>query len=198
MKARKLFFYKSGYGDCDPTPVLGESVHDGCNPQTNLAHLAEKYGIPVVDGHCVTREFGWLLEYSAGTDPDALTQNLKNALLPQWHCIRDGIHSNLRRAMRDIPIQGDKDNLSLSVMVAIQSSYMNLLTATPRTHHLSHLKQQLKQLPSSWVTGWFERGTSALWVGCKFFFVSTLPKSFFPATRTFFRSAMHAFAWHGL
>ena len=149
------------------------------------AHLAEKYGILMVDGPCVTRDFGWLSEYSAGTDPTALTQNLKNAQLPQWHCIRDEIHSDLRRTLRDIPILGNKDNLSLSVMAAIQGFYKNLLATTPTTHHLSHVKQQLKRLPASWVTGWFDKGTSALWAGCRNFWYPRFQKAFVQQRKRF-------------
>ena len=103
-----------------------DDVLKGCDtPEPcDCAHLAEKYGIPTVDGHCVTRDFEWLPRYSQGTGPQALTQNLKNALLPQWHHIRDSVHSGLRRSLRDLPILGNKDHLSLSVMAAIQGFYI--------------------------------------------------------------------------
>ena len=149
------------------------------------AHLAEKYGIPTVDGHCVTRDFEWLPLYSSGTDPGALTQNLKNALLPQWNHIRNEVHSNLRRTLRDIPILGNKDHLSLSAMVAVQGFYSGLLATTPKTHHLSHVKKQLRQLPVSWITGWFDKGTSAVWAGCKNFWYPRFKKAFFQQPKRF-------------
>ena len=57
------------------------------------------------------------------------------------------MHSGLRRSLRDLPILGNKDHLSLSIMAAIQGFYGDLLANTPRTHHLSHVKKQLRQLP---------------------------------------------------
>eukprot|EP00670_Eutreptiella_braarudii_P008796 CAMPEP_0174307676 /NCGR_PEP_ID=MMETSP0810-20121108/1276_1 /TAXON_ID=73025 ORGANISM="Eutreptiella gymnastica-like, Strain CCMP1594" /NCGR_SAMPLE_ID=MMETSP0810 /ASSEMBLY_ACC=CAM_ASM_000659 /LENGTH=252 /DNA_ID=CAMNT_0015414803 /DNA_START=1188 /DNA_END=1946 /DNA_ORIENTATION=- len=156
------------------------------NPEPcECAHLAAKYGIPTVDGHSVTRDFDWLPSYSNGTDPQALTQNLKNALLPKWGHIRDGVHSNLCRTLRDIPVMGNKDHLSLSVMAAIRDFYQGLLANTPRTHHLSHVKRQLQQLPASWITGWFDKGTSALWAGCKNFWYPRFHKAFFQQPKRF-------------
>ena len=63
------------------------------------------------------------------------------------------MHSGLRRSLRDLPVLGIKDHLSLSVMAAIQVFYVDVLANTPQSHHLSHVKKQLRQLPSSWVTG---------------------------------------------
>ena len=185
-------------GTCE-TPTVGDlcksfqlripidDVLKGCDaPEPyDCAHLAEKYGIPTGDGHCVTRDFEWLPRYSQGTNPQAPTQNLKNALLPQWHHNRDRVHSGLRRSLRDLPILGNKDHLSLSVMAAIQSFYGDLLTNTPRTHHLSHVKKQLRQLPSSWVTGWLDKGTSALCAGCKNFWYPRFKKAFFQPPKRF-------------
>ena len=167
--------------------VPTDDVHTACStpPPCECAHLAEKYGIPLVDGHCVTRDFKWLSDFSAGTDPAALTQNLKNALLPQWHRVRDDVHSNLRKTLRDIPILGNKDDLSLSVMAAIQGFYQNLMATTPTTHNLTHVKQQLKRLPPSRVTGWFDKGTSALWAGCKNFWYPRFQKAFFQQPKRF-------------
>ena len=167
--------------------VPTDDVHSACNTPLpcECAHLAEKYGVPLVDGHCVTRDFTWLSDYSAGADPAALTQNLKNALLPQWHRVRDEVHSNLRKTLRDIPILSNKEDLSLSVMAAIQGFYQNLVTTTPTTHHLSHVKKQLKRLPPSWVTGWFDKGTSALWAGCKNFWYPRFQKAFFQQPKRF-------------
>ena len=50
--------------------VPTDDVHSLCSTPVpcKCAHLAEKYGIPLVDGHCVTRDFTWLPDYSAGAD----------------------------------------------------------------------------------------------------------------------------------
>jgi hypothetical protein len=80
---------------------------------------------------------------------------------------------------------GNKDHLSLSVMAAIRDFYQGLLANTPRTHHLSHVKRQLQQLPASWITGWFDKGTSALWAGCKNFWYPRFHKAFFQQPKRF-------------
>ena len=167
--------------------VPTDDVHSACSTPLpcECAHLAGTYGISLVDGHSVTRDFKWLSDYSAGTDPAALAQNLKNALLPQWRRVRAEVHSNLRKTLRDIPILGNKDDLPLSVMAAIQGFYQNLMATTPTTHHLSHVEKQLKRLPPSWVTGWFDKVTSALWAGCKNFCYPRYQKAFFQQPKRF-------------
>ena len=167
--------------------VPTDDVHSACSTllPCECAHLAETYGIPLVDGHGVTRDFKWLSDYFAGTHPAALAQNLKNALLPQWHRVRDEVHSNLRKTLRDIPFPGNRDDLSLSVMAAIQGFYQNLMATTPTTHHLSHVKKQLERLPPSLVTGWFDKGTSALWSGCKTSWYPRFQNAFFQQPKRF-------------
>ena len=127
-------------------------VHKTCDVPMpcECAHLAEKYNIPLVDGHW---DFEWVSEYSTGTDPTALTYNLKNALVPQWYYIWDEIHSRERKTLREIAIFRNQDNLSIFLMVTIQGFYQNMPATTPKTHHLSHGRHQLKRLPASWVTG---------------------------------------------
>ena len=70
-------------------------------------------------------------------------------------------------------------------MAAIQEIYQGLLANTPRTHHLSHVKRQLQHLPASWITGWFDKGTSALWAGCKNFWYPRFHKAFFQQPKRF-------------
>ena len=131
------FFVYHGHtkqlGKCDKMAFFGGVFWEPCE----CAHLAEKYDVPTVEGHRVTRDFEWLPLYTDGANPKALAQNLKNALLPQWNHFRVDVHSYVRRSLRDIPILGNNDHLFLSAMARVQGFYSDLLAATPKAYNVT-------------------------------------------------------------
>ena len=51
--------------------------------------------------------------------------------------------------------------------------------------NLSRVKKQLRQLPPSWVIGWFDKGTSASCAGWKNFWYPRFKKAFFQQPKRF-------------
>ena len=68
----------------------------------SCAKLLSGFGVPLVNGHVVTRDFHWLPRMSPALDPTFFQQNMKNKLVPSRSTVSRSVSRDVHRALGEL------------------------------------------------------------------------------------------------
>ena len=178
------FFRSFNLKGCTDDLLHDHVLHPvACNCQA----LHDQTGVPMVNGHILTRSFDWLASITPPADPRVFQQCLKNAVLPAWSRVEHDSTLALRRTLDEIPGLSERHKKVLlpRVMAHIQTLYRCAKREVSVIHHEKYIACQLKLLPVNLILGFFDKGATVLWAACHNLFVPNIFKSFFNSPHRF-------------
>ena len=149
--------------------------------------LHARFGVPLINGHCVTRDFGWVTEYNSMLHPTFFSQCMKNASVPEWTAVENAVTKGICNALRGItvvPIE-EVETLALSIVRDAKARYTVRSGQFLRFFRIAEIRKQLALMPESWVFGQFDKGTTVLHGTCRGYFYSQFQQNIFKSPKRF-------------
>ena len=168
--------------------------------------LHQKTGVPLVQGHVMTRSFDWMAALQPPLDPRVFKQCLKNAVLPTWAKVGDGAYESLKKTLDQVPglLHRDKSTLIARIMSFVQTLYHCAKSQVSVVHHERYIRSQLDATPSNLIFGFFDKGSTVLWAACYNLFIPNLIANFFQSPHRFtellrcdnpFNASLNTYTW---
>ena len=156
-------------------------------PRCQCVEISEKTGVPLVDGHILTREFDWVTKWDPRLNPSVFQQCLKNMLIRPWAQVEKLLWSSLHGMLQKLTtVPKSAKEMFLAHYMHVSRLLHDAYTRShPVTARETYVKSQRALMPPSLIAGWFDKGPTALWYACPNLFVTKMWATLFHSSGRF-------------